>query len=205
MDWWDRNRFTKRHLQYLQARLKINPGSFGDDTTFAATQINMYTNTDWYKMLNACRGLNDVCRKLSESTPENLGGVVESAKISCSTHLKEFGKYVDENGVIRQGQPNYARRVNSCATLRWRLHEVKDYLSDAIAVMEDDINIRRQFSKLEKLFKSGNPTDRNAFVFAKRLIFTSKENDLHIGRVLRVMLNKVIRDRATEYRINRPL
>jgi len=202
MDWWDRNRWEKRNLDYLLGTWHNNPGAFGDGTTFAATNVMMYSYTDWYKMLNACRKLNQVCRTLASATSESMKDSVEKAKVPASEPLKEFGKYIDEGGIIRQGVPNYTRRENTCANLRWKLFEVSSYINDAKSIMEEDIDIRRQFNELERKFKNADPTDRASVMFAKRLIFSSKENSLHIGRTLRIMLNKIIRDHGSMYRMN---
>lgn len=201
MDWWDRNRWEQKHLRTLLAQFRQSaPTYFGDDASFTSTIVYMYRHNDWYQMVEACRKLNDECRELPADAA-HLKEWIESTRTAIPSALAEFGKYINEAGFIKQGQPKYVRQQDACGNLRWRFNEIGTYLNDAIELLGDEIAIRRQFNALEHLFLSSGEANRADVLFIRQVIFNSKENSLAVGRTLKLMLHRVIRARMTEYRV----
>lgn len=204
LDFWERNRWEQRSLKVLAGKWKVNPGGFfGDDSTFNGTTVLMFPYNAWEALVDGARSLNEVVKKLV-ANPKDIKNWSESYITDVANGLKPFGRYCDENGIIRQGQPEYRRSESTCANLRWRFQEIGANLDKVINLLGEEIDLRRQFHAFEQMFLSASGTDRRPYLFARRVVFHTKECSLIPARTLKVMLHRVIKSVNSQYRIGNP-
>ena len=204
LDYFDRNRIALRSLKYLRAQWRSNaPGIFGDQYQFASSNVLMFNRSEWLSMCEAVKKLNALIKELQDKQDVNtLSTWLTVTQPKFDLALREFGMYIDESGNVVRGSPKYVRQNNVCSTLGWVYSSMLSDTSDVIGILGDEIEARRQFSKLEALYKKGENTDQTLFRQVKDLVIASKSCTLICGRIFALFLKQIARARNREFTIN---
>lgn len=201
-EWLERDRWERKHLIQLSGLYRQYASTyFGDESSFGATTVHAFRRSDWYAMMEAAHKLNDIHKEIPKDV-KDIEDWIEMAKPRMSDPLSKFGKYIDENNHIRQGQPEFIKQTDVCANLRWRFSEVEVYLQDALRLIGDEISVRQDFNKLDRLFTMGGEISRNNLMFLREAIFNSKETTLAVSRMLKILLHRIIKEHNRVYRVN---
>ena len=204
MDWWDRVRKLRFLAIDLQTKFEVQTSTyFGDAITYASSNVLMYHHDNWVRMFTAARDIVNATRNMPTSL-DQIKVWIESSKSNISRNLSEFGFYLNENGSLCRGTVKHIRQENTCATLGWKFGNVHSELADVISLLGDEIQARRDFNKLKSAFNADNGVISNReLLYVRDIIFTSRQTAYAVGRTYCVMLNQIIRQHASSYRLNK--
>ena len=182
LDWWDLNRNTRIKLRSKLAAYKQNASQFGNPADFESVQAVVYHKPYWLKMIAACQTMN----KLFVQIPsKELGKWVEANRPSMAACCAEFGQFIGPGlKVEEQGHPKYDAVLTTLGAARWRFALLETDMNDAIKVLSDEIEYRKTFGAVEKLFKSATPDEKNYLAFVRQIIMRFKSNALVTARGL---------------------
>ena len=204
MDWWDRVRRLRFLAIDLQTKFEVQTSTyFGDRITYASSNVLMYHHDNWVRMFNAARDIVNATRNMP-SDMEQIKLWMESSKSNIGRNLSEFGFFLNENGSVCRGTVKHIRQENTCATLGWKFDNVRQELDSVISLLGDEIQARRDFNKLKSAFNSekGVVTNRD-LLYLRDIIMTSRQTAYAVGRTYCVMLNQIIRQHMSTYRLNK--
>ena len=152
LDWWDLNRNTRIKLQKKLAAYKQNASEFGDPADFESVQAIVYHKPYWSRMVAACQTMNGLFLKIPT---KDLAKWVEANRPQMAACCAEFGQFIGPGlKVEEQGHPKYDVVQTTLGAARWRFSLLETDMNDAIKVLSDEIEYRKTFGNLEKLFKN---------------------------------------------------
>ena len=171
------------------------------DYFFGATNVLMYRCDEWSSMCSASRRLTELCKKMPQK-PEEIENWLHINTSNFDTYFRQFGKFIDESGNVITGSPKYIRQNDVASTLGWIYADMPNHIKNIIEAMDDEINLRRQISNLEKLFTTAANSQREAFAKIRKYVVASKTCTLTCGRIFAIFMKQVARARqAQSYRM----
>jgi len=190
LDWWDLNRNTRIKLRAKLAAYQQNASMFGNPADFESIQATVYHKPYWLKMVAACNTMNDLFLKIPN---KDLKKWVESNRPQMATCCAEFGQFIGPGlKVEEQGHPKYDVVLTTLGAARWRFSLLETDMNDAINVLSDEIEYRKTFGALEKLFKNADPEDKVYLSFIRQLVMRFKSNAFVTARGLDRVLRAAI-------------
>lgn len=197
-DYFDRNRVILRTIKWIQAEWRSNSVKFfGDPSQFGATNVLMYRCDEWSSMCSASRRLTELCKKMPQK-PEEIENWLHINTSNFDTYFRQFGKFIDESGNVITGSPKYIRQNDVASTLGWIYADMPNHIKNIIEAMDDEINLRRQISNLEKLFTTAANSQREAFAKIRKYVVASKTCTLTCGRIFAIFMKQVARARQSQ-------
>ena len=190
LDWWDLNRNTRIKLNAKLAAYKQNAAQFGNPADFETVQATVYHKPYWLKMVAACNMMNELFLQIPS---KDLGKWVEANRPKMSTCCAEFGQFTGPGlKVEEQGHPKYDVVQTTLGAARWRFALLEQDMKDAIDVLSNEIEYRKTFSALEKLFKNADIEERNYLAFMRQIVMRFKSNAFTTARGLDRVLRAAI-------------
>ena len=190
LDWWDLNRNTRIKLRSKLAAYKQNASMFGNPSDFESVQATVYHKPYWLKMVAACNTMNQLFVQIPS---KDLGKWVESKRPQMAACCAEFGQFIGPGlKVEEQGHPKYDVVQTTLGAARWRFALLETDMNDAIKVLSDEIEYRKTFGALEKLFKNATADDRTYLAFVRQIVMRFKSNAFVTARGLDRVLRAAI-------------
>lgn len=200
--WFDRNRYYLRNLRYFKSlHRQYQDQYFGSMGKFNSTAVLMYHLEDWSKMLkSAKRMLKEI--KLPEKRTD-IEEWIQKNKPVIVDCISDFGMYIDENNKFRSGSPAYIRQNGVCINLGWLYQNLGTHMNDVIECLQDEVEYRRGFNTLEKLFMSQDAQSKrdSNLIFVKDFVISSKNCALILARTFNSFLQQIMKANSKEYRI----
>ena len=190
LDWWDLNRNTRIKLQKKLAAYKQNASEFGDPADFESVQAVVYHKPYWLKMVAACQTMNGLFLQIPS---KDLKKWIEAHRPQMAACCAEFGQFIGPGlKVEEQGHPKYDVVQTTLGAARWRFSLLETDMNDAIKVLSDEIEYRKTFGNLEKLFKNADPEEKIHLAFIRQIVMRFKSNALVTARGLDRVLRAAI-------------
>ena len=182
LDWWDLNRSTRIKLRSRLATFKQNPTVFGDPTKFEDIVATVYHKPYWVRMKAACATMNALFLQLPT---KDLGRWVDARRPQIDACCAEFGQYIGPNmKLAKQDHPKYDLVQTSLGAARWRFTLLEADMNEAIKLLSDEIEYRKTFGSLEKLFVNASADEKNYLALVRQLVMRFKSNTLATARGL---------------------
>ena len=188
LDWIDDNRYIRINLQHQKAEYTVTPNVYGSVKSFASTTGNVYHKPYWEEMLSGCELLNEIIGNLPSGG--DLSEWIESKLIDIQTAIKPFGHSISQPGPrLITGTPRYDKNVTTLDAARWRFNLLGQDMDRCIKCLGDEIQYRKLFYSLERIFNHAAPEQRTQLAFVRQLVMLSKCDVLVVARGLRAVLN----------------
>ena len=182
LDWWDLNRNTRIKLQKKLAAYKQNASEFGNPADFESVQATVYHKPYWSSMVAACQEMNRLFVKIPD---KDLKKWVEANRPKMAACCAEFGQFIGPGlKVEEQGHPKYDVVQTTLGAARWRFQLLETDMNNAIQVLSDEIEYRKTFGAVEKLFKNADPEDKTYLSFIRQIVMRFKSNAFVTARGL---------------------
>lgn len=205
-DWWktwfDRNRFLLKQLAYYKSLCRsAQDRYFGAYAVMHSTPVLMYSMDDWTKMCDAAKKLSSICKDIPDKRAD-LAKWININKPTINDNIAKFGMFIDELNKFQFGTPMFIRQNAVCLTLGWRYPNLLDDIKKASSILDEEIEARRSFYRLEKLFKDQGDSKRDLnLLFVKDFVMAAKRCSTIIGKTFDSFISQLMRSVASKYKI----